>query len=110
MLLRNNTDLQWKNKPSGLVSISEAVKQLMENQLSPQQVVFDSIDTLWRQLLPAELAQHSRIAEISGGQLKVQVDSPSYMYELQLCSSGLLGELQQECPQVRIREIKFVLA
>jgi hypothetical protein len=40
----------------------------------------------------------------------VQVDSPSYVYELQLCSSELLNELQQQCPKARLTRIKFVVA
>ncbi len=110
MQLRNTTGPQEGNKPSGFISIGNVVRQLMDNRVSPRHAVFDSINELWCRLLPAELVQHTRIADISGGQLKVQVDSPSYMYELQLCSSGLLGELRRRCPQVRVKEIRFVLA
>jgi len=100
---------QQVNKSKGIVNIGNAAKQFMDNHVSSQHIAFDSIIALWRQLLPVELVQHSRIAEISGGQLKVQVDSASYMYELQLCSSMLLSELQRRCSQVRVKEIKFVL-
>jgi hypothetical protein len=91
------------------IRVGEVVQQLVDNRLSSRQTALELLDKLWRQLLPVELVQHSRIAEFSGGQLKVQVDSASYMYELQLCSSGLLGELQRLCPQVRVKEIKLVL-
>ncbi len=109
MQLHNTAGRQEVNKPDKMIRIGDVVQKLMDNQLSPRQEASDVIDGLWRQLLPAELILHSRIAEISSGQLKVQVDSASYMYELQLCSSGLLNELQRLCPQVRVKEIKFVL-
>jgi len=110
MQLHNTTAQQNKSNQGGMVSIGEAARQLIENQFSQHQATFDSIEELWRQLLPAKLIQHSRIAGISGGQLKVQADSPSYMYELQLCSSWLLDELRRQCPRIRLKEIKVVLA
>jgi len=89
--------------------LGDILSELMEQQISPQQARFGSIIELWSQLLPPELHRHCRIADISGGQLKVLVDSPSYMYELRLCSSALLGELQRQCPRARIRKIKFTI-
>jgi len=32
-----------------------------------------------------------------------------YKYELQLCASELLSELQQQCPRAHIKKIKFVV-
>jgi hypothetical protein len=108
-MLYNVASRRGASRPDRTVRVGEVVQQLVDNQLSPRQTALDLLDKLWRQLLPAELVRHSRIAELSGGQLKVQADSASYMYELQLCSSGLLGELQRLCPQVRVKEIKLVL-
>jgi len=89
--------------------LGDVVRQFMENQVSPQQARFGTIEDVWGGLLPAELRQHCEIAGISGGRLEVLVDSPSYMYELQLCSSELLGELQRQCPGARIKKIKFAV-
>jgi len=94
----------------GVVRLDIAAKELIDNQISPRQTIYESIDKLWKQLLPDELAHHCRISDISGGQLKVIVDSPSYMHELRLCSTELLKELQQGCLSGRIQKIKFVLA
>ncbi len=82
----------------------------MAEQISPRQTKFSEVAEVWSQLLPAELRRHCEIADISGGQLVVQVDSPSYVYELQLCSSELLEELQQQCPKARLTKVKFVVA
>jgi hypothetical protein len=108
-MLYNIASRRRANRPDRAVRVGEVVQQLVDNQLSPRQTALDLLNKLWRQLLPIELVRHSKIVELSGGQLKVQVDSASYMYELQLCSSGLLGELQRLCPQVRVKEIKLVL-
>lgn len=106
--LRNVVKWRRKRRRDETLKLGTVVAKLLEGQVWPKQAVFESVARVWRQLLPAELAEHSQIAEICGGQLKVQVDLSSYMYELQLCSSELLTELQKKCPQARLREIKIV--
>ena len=107
--LRNIVRWRKKPKPNGTVRLSDVVEQLMEAEISPRQGRFAAAAEAWSQLLPAELAGHCRIAGISGSRLKVEVDSPSYLHELLLCSAELLAELQQSCPRAKIREIKFVI-
>jgi hypothetical protein len=104
--------MKWRAKRhmDGAVRLGECARELMENRISPQQARFGSVADVWNQLLPAELRRHCKIAGISHGQLKVVVDLPVYMYELQLCSSELVSELQRQCPRAHIKEIKFVVA
>ncbi len=103
--------VRWRTKPEfdATARLGDTLSELMENQISPRHVVFSSVVELFGRLLPAELARHCKLADISGGQLKVLVDSPSYMHELRLCSLELLGELQRQCPRARIRKIKLVI-
>jgi len=63
----------------------------------------------WSEILPDELGEHCGIVEVTGGLLKVKVDSPAYMYELQLCGSELLDELRRRCPRARLTRIKFAV-
>ncbi len=91
------------------VRLGDVLNELLENRISPEQVILRSVAEAWSQLLPAGLNQHSSVANISRGQLKVLVDSPSYIYELQLCSSDILRELQRRCPQAWLRKIKLVV-
>lgn len=109
-LLRNAVEGRRVRKPDRTVRLGDTVQRFMAEQVSPRQVRFGAVVELWGQLLPAELYRHCEIVDISGGQLKVKVDSPAYKYELQLCSSELLEELQQQCPKARLTEIKFVVA
>jgi hypothetical protein len=92
------------------VRLGHAVEQLMTKQIVPQQSKYGPVAEVWKQLLPEGLGEHCEIIDISGGRLKVKVDSPSYRYELQLCSTELLEELQQQCPKSRLSQIKFVIA
>ncbi|MHC4571687.1 MAG: DciA family protein [Planctomycetota bacterium] len=102
---------RWRSKRNlnKAAKLGDVIRQLVENRISPLQARFGKIEEAWNQLLPAELCRHCGITSISGGQLKVHVDSPSYVYELQLCSSELLEELQRQCPRAKIKKIKFII-
>jgi len=107
--LRNIVKWRTKRKPNKTVRLGDLVERLMDNQVSPKHARFGSIAEAWSSLLPDELRRHCKIADISGGQLKVLADSPAYVYELRLCSSELLEELARQCPRAKIRKIKFIL-
>lgn len=107
--IRSIANRRTKQKPDGTVRLGDTVNQLMERRISPRQAKFSSVAELWGRLLPAGLQRHCKIADVSAGQLKVLVDLPPYMHELRLCSSELLKELQQQCPQAQIKKIKLVL-
>jgi hypothetical protein len=92
------------------VRLGEVVQQLMDSRISPRCSRFGGVAEAWSQLLPAELAQHCEVNDISGGILRVQVDSSAYKSELQWCSEELVNQLRQQCPQARIKKIKFTLA
>ena len=77
--------------------------------LSQRYETADRLRLLWTQLLPSELAQHSRVTDLSQGLLTVEADSPSYMYEIRISSSQLVGFLRQGCPAAKIRAIKVNL-
>jgi hypothetical protein len=88
--------------------VGDLAQTFVTRWVKPRQVRFGALVEVWNQLIPAELCKHCEIVDVSSGQLKVRVDSPAYKYELQLCSSELLKELQQQCPKARLTEIKFV--
>lgn len=101
--------IKWRMRPDRAEKLGDTLSRFMKGRVLPQQARFGPVVELWEQLLPVELSQHCKIADISGGQLKVRVDSSSYMYELQLCSSELLENLQRLCPRARIKQIKLVV-
>lgn len=98
---------EWKGAGPG--RLGDVVEQMVEREILPRQVRFGRLVEAWEALLPAELRQHCRIADVAGGQVKVVADSPSYVYELQLCSGELLKQVQQRCPRLGIKAIKFAI-
>jgi predicted nucleic acid-binding Zn ribbon protein len=89
------------------VKLGDALIQLVEEYLEPRHERFEALTMLWHQILPSEIGRHSKIVDITASQLKVQVDSPSYMYELRLCSNDILAEIKRRCPQAQIKNIKL---
>jgi predicted nucleic acid-binding Zn ribbon protein len=102
-------DRMRKSDARKVEKIGDTVQQMMDNLVSPQQSIYESVSEVWDEILPDELGRHCRVADTSRGQLRIIVDSPAYMYELRLCSSQLLTELQNRCPRARIKRIKLVL-
>lgn len=107
--LQNVVRWRSKRKLNKEVKLGDVVRQLIETKISPQQAKFGAIEETFSRLLPSELGQHCKIADISSGQLKVVVDSPSYANELRWCSSELLEELRRQCPRAQIKRIKFTV-
>lgn len=101
---------QREKTPEPIARLGDTLSGLMDNRISIKQAKFESVAQLWNEMLPVELRQHCRIADISGGQLKVLADSSSYKYNLQLCTTEILAELQRRCPQARIKRINIALA
>ena len=91
------------------VSVGEIVKRFMCDRVSPQYERSGSVFDIWTRLLPQALAGHCRIDGVCKGELKVLVDSPSYMHELRFVSAELLKELQHHCPNAGIRKIKIAI-
>lgn len=109
-LLQNDLMRRRAKKPNRTFRLGQIAEQIIAERISPRRERFKRIAEVWDQILPGELCRHCEIADISGSHLVVRVDSPVYMYELQLCSSELLNELQRQCPRLRLTKIKFVVA
>ncbi len=99
---------KWKRpKAKKAFAIGSLVCDILEKRLLPRQKQFGPIVEMWQQLLPEELRQHCRLDSVQGGRLKVKVDSPIYLHELQMCRDELLEQLQDSCPRARLRGVDF---
>lgn len=91
------------------VRLGELVTELMERSVTPGYQKFALLQQAWAELVPAAIAEHARLVDYSGGLLTVSVDSPAYMYELQLCRAELLQALRGRCGHLKPKSIKFVV-
>jgi len=107
--LRNNSGFVRAGKRRQAVRLGEAVTELMERSVTPGYRRFVLLQQAWVELVPAAIAEHTRLADYSGGLLTVSVDSPAYMYELQLCRAELLQALRGHCGRLKPNRIRFVV-
>jgi len=98
-----------RSSGQGLTKLGNVINELLEKKISPLQGRLALITELWERLVPAELRQHCRIVGISGSLLNVLADSPSFASELRWYSQNILGEIKQQCPKARIKDIKCVI-
>jgi len=96
-------------KTGGTVRLGEVVQRVMAEQIAPMQSRFGGLAQAWGETVPGEMGRHCEIVEVADGQLKVRVDCPAFMYEMQLCRTELVEELRRRCPEARIKRIKFVV-
>jgi hypothetical protein len=91
------------------VKLGDLVRVFVQQQVEPERKKFCSVMSAWKGLLPLELREHCRVADISSGRLRVLADTASHVYELRLCSAHLLAELQKRCPGARLHKIEVAV-
>ena len=104
-----NSGINFEYTSVDAARLGWSIKQIMQEQILPLRRRFEAVAKCWEQLLPAELARHCKIVHLSQGRLKIEADSPSYLYELKLRSSQILEQLQKFCPSAGIKTINFIL-
>jgi predicted nucleic acid-binding Zn ribbon protein len=84
---------RWKGRKDPDRSLSFLVGQFKREVERPYKQV-GKLVSLWEQLVPAELAAHTKLSGFSRGVLSVTVDSSARLYELdQLLRGGVEKEL-----------------
>jgi predicted nucleic acid-binding Zn ribbon protein len=98
---------QWRKKP---VDRTESVGGVVRSYLSRQHRQLGkntSVVDVWQEVLPGGFYEHCKLVGISGGVLRLEVDSGTYMHELRLMSKDLLEHLQERCPRAGIKKISL---
>ena len=89
--------------------LGDIVNHILGQLVLPKQAEIETLRQVWQEILPEELRRHSCLESINRGQLRVLVDNASSLYELNLMAEeGLLDQIYQACPKVKISRIKFV--
>ena len=89
--------------------LGEVVNALMERSIMPGQKRVNPVVEAWLGIVPPGFAPYCRVKGLVRSELRIGVDSPVYLYELQLCSQDLLKALQEKVPKAGLRRIKFML-
>ena len=102
-ILKSATAWQYRQKQT-----TESLGSIADGLLKSQQRVFKKntqVVDAWDSMVPPNLAVHSRLAKISGGNIYIEVEPGVYMHEMKLISSELLESIQGRCPYAGIKKI-----
>jgi hypothetical protein len=94
---------QWRTRPDRDYSL-DFFKKVFKREIEKPHKQLAALAELWQQLVPPELASHTRLDSLQRGVLKVSVDSSSCLYELdRMLRSGLENQLivQHKGPALR---------
>ena len=101
-------DRQFKQRD---YAFSKTVDTFMRRKVFPRQKKLGQLANAWQELLPAELTEHSCLENFTRGTLKVLVDSPAHLAELNLLvREGLIDHLREMCPSLPLSKIRLVHA
>ncbi|MCF7974332.1 MAG: DUF721 domain-containing protein [Phycisphaerae bacterium] len=89
--------------------LGELAETFLERSVKPGQKHLSPVFDAWQAIVPPGFAPYCRIHGVVRSELRIGVDSPVYLYELQLCSQDLLKALQAKVPEAGLRRIKFML-
>jgi predicted nucleic acid-binding Zn ribbon protein len=99
----------WKKpKKSSPALLGSFLEHYITEQASPKYRQFSAVEQAWLQVVPDDLAPHCKCDSVSAGQLRIIVDSPAYMYRLQIISTELIDKLGELCKRPTIRKLKLV--
>ena len=93
---------EHRTRPERDTSIASLVRQTAESAARTHRRLGEIIE-LWEQVIPAELAAHTRITTLRGGMLYVDADSASDRFELdRVLREGAEQELRRRYGGTRV--------
>lgn len=87
----------------------EILKGLLSNYNLELGKTYSSFFQSWATIAGLDLAAHSRVQDIDGQALIVEVDHPGWVQMLQMDRERILGRIRKMYPELKIRELKIHL-
>lgn len=87
-----------KKEPEEIKDIVRAVFEKISGQAPVEQ---ERIQRSWEEVLEKEGLRHTKISGFKDNQLYVSVDSPAWLYQLNLKKKKILGQIQTRHPEVQ---------
>lgn len=98
---------RWRVWPDPDLSLSFLSKKFKKKVVRPHKQMGEMAH-LWLTLVPAKLAQHTRLDGLTRGVLHVKVDSSARLYELdRLLRCGLQNQLIAHCKGPALRRVQL---
>lgn len=87
--------------------IKDIVKQVIGNMSSGKPEVHNKLQRLWQNILDKKATEHTALMGLRKGELVIHVDSPAWLFQMNLQKRKILERLQTEYPE--LSAIRFKL-
>ncbi len=81
-------------------NIEDIVKSVIGQMAEKKLEDYQKIDRLWMNILNDSEQKHTKILGIKDGMVSVVVDSPAWLYQMNIKKNNILKELQAEIPNI----------
>ncbi len=88
-------------------SIKDIIPQVFEQLTERIPETQTKIQRIWQNVMDAKMAQHSVLSDFSDGILTVVIDSSARLYQMNLNKKKILGQLQDEIPDIKNIQFKI---
>jgi hypothetical protein len=86
---------------------AEILSQILDQKERQAGETYSSVFGAWSQIAGGSLAEHSRIYEISGSNLFVEVDHPGWMQLLLMKKNQIIRSVRKRYPALNIGDLKI---
>ncbi len=102
-LLRSVHANQRKKKPPA-AAIGKVLHGYLDRRTRQLKKNTDIVD-IWKEAIPQQMYEHTRLVEIKAGMLTIETQPGPYMHEMQLMKTELIKYLQARCGLNKVKKI-----
>lgn len=99
--------MRYSSKKSEFTSVGALIQTVAGHVLGQPRGKAQKLRWDWRQVVGAQVAQHTEPARLANGILTIRVDSPVWNTQLHHLKPELLEKLQNRLPPGTLRDIRF---
>lgn len=82
-------------------SIKNIIPQVIERLSNRQPSAQDSLEKIWKSVLKKEELKHVKLAGMNRGNILAYVDSPAWLYQIQIRKMKILEQLKKGISDIR---------
>lgn len=90
-------------KPDSVKNIIEQILGEIKKNNLPRAGIVD----IWKEIAGKKAVRHTRLVTFKAGTLTVNVDSTSWLYELNICKPLLMRKMKKKLSDRPLKELRF---
>ncbi len=87
--------------------IKDIISTVIANMSSGKPEVHDKIQRIWQNMFDEKTRRHASIIGLQKGKLVVNVDSPAWLFQMNLQRRKVLAKLKEEIPELSYIHFKI---